>query len=279
MAIDEFFTPSGVRLRRHAQRSGDMNWLFLPGGPGIGSESLKELADALDVPGNLWLVDLPGDGSNVTLPTFPDNHYQRWPEVLLEAAQALPNCVYVGHSTGGMYLLSVPEVEKHLKGLVLISTAPDASWHAGFVQMTLQNPLPAVAAAVREFERDRTNEKLRDISVASAEWSFTPESVDIGRHLLARMPYNVKATDWSDRYFDDTYVAKWWPRSLPTLILSGADDRVVTQNLWNDSRFGGQHVLQRTIDNAAHFLWMEKPEKVREAFADLVLMIEARNTG
>ncbi|EUA07894.1 hypothetical protein I545_6382 [Mycobacterium kansasii 662] len=42
-----------------------MNWLFLPGGPGIGSESLHELVDTVDVPGCSWMVDLPGDGSNV----------------------------------------------------------------------------------------------------------------------------------------------------------------------------------------------------------------------
>ena len=33
------FTPSGVRLRRHSTRPGGLNWLLLPGGPGIGSES------------------------------------------------------------------------------------------------------------------------------------------------------------------------------------------------------------------------------------------------
>jgi pimeloyl-ACP methyl ester carboxylesterase len=274
MLAKEFFTASGVRLRRHAQRFGDINWLFLPGGPGIGSESLIELVDTLDMPGNMWLVDLPGDGSNVAPPTSPGDHYQKWPGVLLEAAQVVPNSVYVGHSTGGMYLLSVPELEKHIKGLVLISSAPDASWHSSFIQMTLQNPLPQVEKAAREFEKNRTNEKLRDIAVASAEWNFTAESVDMGRQFLARMPYNFQAADWSDHCFDNTYVAKWWPNLLPTLILSGSDDRIIAQSLWDNPKFQRQNVLRRTIDSAAHFLWLEKPEAVREAFAELTILME-----
>jgi hypothetical protein len=39
------WTPSGVRLRRRVTRAGDLHWLFLSGGPGLGSESLHELVD------------------------------------------------------------------------------------------------------------------------------------------------------------------------------------------------------------------------------------------
>lgn len=44
---DLIFTASGVRLRRRSAREGALNWPLLPGGPGIGSESLAELADAV----------------------------------------------------------------------------------------------------------------------------------------------------------------------------------------------------------------------------------------
>lgn len=76
------YTPSGVRLRKHSVRDGELNWLLLPGGPGIGSESLHELADAMEVPGTIWLVDLPGDGSNAD-PERGDP-FHSWPGVLVE---------------------------------------------------------------------------------------------------------------------------------------------------------------------------------------------------
>jgi len=268
-----FFTASGVRLRRHIQRPGSFNWLLLPGGPGLGADSLFELAETLEVPGTIWLVDLPGDGSNTDMPEPPGGYYQNWPKILLEAAQALPNSIYVGHSTGGMYLLSVPELERHIKALVLIGSAPDARWHARFVDMAIRHPLVAVDTATKRFADDPTFENFRAIAVASAEWSFTPGSVEAGRKLLARLPYSQTAVAWSDRCFDHTYQAKWWPKSLPTLILSGSQDCVVAQDLWSDARFHGNNVMHRTVDGGAHFLWIEKPEEVRAVFSEFAEVV------
>ena len=121
--LETRYTRSGVRMRRHSSRPGELNWLLLPGGPGIGSESLHELAAAMDVPGSIWLVDLPGDGSNTV--HSPDDPFRAWPHVLVEAAKAVPNAIFAGHSTGGMYLLATPAVREHISGLVLLDTAPD----------------------------------------------------------------------------------------------------------------------------------------------------------
>ena len=63
---------------------------------------------------------------NVAAPGAPADPYPLWPQVLLEAVNAVPHPVAVGHSTGGEYLLSVPGLEERLAGLVLVSTAPDA---------------------------------------------------------------------------------------------------------------------------------------------------------
>ncbi|MBO9498426.1 MAG: alpha/beta fold hydrolase [Novosphingobium sp.] len=267
--METVFTPSRVRLRRHASRSGPLNWLLFPGGPGIGSESLAELADALRVPGDLWLVDLPGDGSNIDGVPAPDDCYARWPQVLLEAAEAVENPVCIGHSTGGMYLLSVPELERRIRGLALVSTAPDAGWKPRFVAMTELHPLPEVERTTAIYIADRTNENLRDIAVASAEWNFTPGSLAAGRDLLARMPYNYAAVEWSDRHFDDTYAHSWWPARLPVLILAGAEDRIVSQHGWDDPRFGGRNVLRASIPGGGHFPWIENPAGVAEAFGRL----------
>jgi pimeloyl-ACP methyl ester carboxylesterase len=270
---EELFTPSGVRLRRRKQAPGDSNWLLLPGGPGIGSESLNELADSIDVPGNIWLVDLPGDGSNDAPPVPSTDHFQKWPDVLREAVELLPNCIYVGHSTGGMYLLSVPDLASKIIGLVLISSAPDASWQSHYVEMTVQNPIVEVDVAIQRFNRERTNETLREIVLASAPWNFTSRSLAIGRDLLARMPYNLAAVDWSEHHFDHSYVAKWWPTYVPTLIVSGSEDRIVTQSLWDNPKYQGENILWRHISGAGHFPWIDESEAVREAFANLVSRI------
>lgn len=81
---------SDVRMRRRSTRDGSLNWLLLPGGPRIGSESLHELAGAMGIPATIWLVDLPGDGSNAAR---QDNPFAAWPQVLAEAAAAVSDAV------------------------------------------------------------------------------------------------------------------------------------------------------------------------------------------
>ncbi|MEV6682276.1 alpha/beta hydrolase [Streptomyces erythrochromogenes] len=116
--------------RRSERSTGEerWTWLFVPGGPGLGSESVLGLVRAAGVPGTAWLVDLPGEGSNRGLPQVPDSPYEGWPDVLTEAAESLDDVIMVGHSTGGMFLLSLPELEAHLAGLCLVSSAPHAGW-------------------------------------------------------------------------------------------------------------------------------------------------------
>ncbi len=221
------YTASGVRLRRHSLRPGRLNWLLLPGGPGIGSESLEELAVALEVPGTVWLVDLPGDGSNRSPPGGSDDPFGCWPQVVCEAAQALPDVVFAGHSTGGMYLLDTPALQPHLRALALLDSAPDAGWFAHYLEMTRAHPLAEVEAATARYVGDQSDANLGRIAVASAPWNFTPAGLPPGRALLARMPYNGAAVAWSDSHFDHTYRAQWWPTDIPVLRLAGADDRIV----------------------------------------------------
>lgn len=264
-------TPGGVRLRLASRCPGSLNWLFLPGGPGIGSESLLGLVEATQLPGSCWLVDLPGDGSNV----FEGDPFQHWPGVLIEAAQALPDCVYVGHSTGGMYLLATAPLEAHLVGLVLVSSAPDARWHVRYVAMAEADLLPALDRAVAAFERSPDATTLRDLAVESAPWNFQPAFVAQGRQLLAAMPYNLAAVAWSDAHFDHVYAHAWWPRALPTLIVSGACDRIVAQDLWDEPGFQAANVQSCVIGDAGHFPWVEQPEAVRAAFADFAVRAAA----
>ena len=268
-AAPTFYTPLGVRLRQARRTPGHHNWLLFPGGPGIGGDSLFELAGTADLPGVTWLVDLPGDGSNIDAPGAPANPYALWPQVLLEAVDAVPSPVAIGHSTGGEYLLSVPEIEAHLQGLVLISSAPHSGWMPAFEAMCAANPLPEVTATAEAYAADPTPDRLRDLAVASAPWNFTAAGLEAGRDLLGRMPYNSAAVEWSAEYFDRQYSSSWWPTSSPTLIISGAQDRIVDQSLWNDPQYRGGHVQHVTVDDAGHWPWIDQPSSTRTALHQL----------
>jgi pimeloyl-ACP methyl ester carboxylesterase len=96
----------------------------------------------------------------------------------------VPNAVFVGHSTGGMYLVSVSELEAHLAGLVLVSTAPCAGWMAAFGAMTQSHPLPELDAATATFEQELTDANIGRVVVASAPWNFAPGFVEAGAEQL-----------------------------------------------------------------------------------------------
>jgi pimeloyl-ACP methyl ester carboxylesterase len=262
-------TRSGVRLHLAASGGGQWNWLFVPGGPGLGSQSLRDLVKAVRVPGAAWLVDLPGDGSNRDLPDVPDP-YACWPGVLVEAARALPNVVMVGHSTGGMFMLSVPELETHLAGMALISSAPHSGWRSAFAQYATDHPIPAVEVAAARYSERPNDQNLRALTLAAARWNFTGQGLPQGESLLKSLAYNHDAAAWADAYFDDAYQARWTPQDIPALIVSGAGDHVVTQHLWQEEpAFARPNVAHRWIEDAAHFPWVENPEAVRAAFSDL----------
>jgi pimeloyl-ACP methyl ester carboxylesterase len=263
------FTPSGVRMRKFISRAGELNWLLFPGGPGIGSESLEDLAAAITVSGTIWLVDLPRDGSNQSPPAMVAEPFSDWPQVLVEAVDAVPNPVVVGHSTGGMYLLATPALEARICGMALVDTAPDSAWHPYFKRMTEANPLPAFDAAVDAFARSQRPEDLTALVVASAEWNFEPDALESGRALLRKMPYSNPSILWSDQNFDHVYEAAWWPTSVPVLIVAGARDRIVWQGGWDNPPFQTPNRIQRSIPGAGHFPWIENPQGVSAAFAEL----------
>ncbi len=210
-----------------------------------------------------------------TPPGAPPDPYSVWPQVFLEAVAAVDNPVCVGHSTGGEYLLSILDLEDRIRGLALVSTAPNAGWMPVYQAMTETNPLPGVVDAAERYMRKPSNAALARMAVESAPWNFGPAGLERGRELLRRMPYNMAAVEWSDQHFDHTYRATWWPQQLPTLVLSGAEDRIVTQRLWDDPRYGGPNVIRRTVTGAGHFLWIEQPQAAHDAFAELVGRIAA----
>lgn len=125
------WTLDGGRLQHQSSyKNSALNWLFLPGEPGLGSEALAGLRQLLKdkIPGTIWHFDLPNDGSNI----LNDKPISDWRSSLIQAITAFDKVMLVAHSTPGMYIQTMPELENVLQGLVLIGSAPDASWQKEF---------------------------------------------------------------------------------------------------------------------------------------------------
>jgi hypothetical protein len=76
------WTKLGSRLKRvRTTGKKNLNWIFVPGGLGLGSEAIAPLTSILKLPGTIWHLDLPGDGSN------PRGSFKNLKPALLEAVQ------------------------------------------------------------------------------------------------------------------------------------------------------------------------------------------------
>jgi pimeloyl-ACP methyl ester carboxylesterase len=71
----------------------------------------------------------------------------------------------------------------------------------------------------------------------------------------------------------ETYISPLVPQTIPTLIVSGSDDRIVWQDAWEEPRFRRSNVMHRTIEGGAHFPWIENPQAVQQAFSELAAKV------
>ena len=248
------------------------NWLFLPGGPGLGSDSLSLLTKDINLPGSIWHLDLPGDGSN----RYAEPHLiQNWQPALLEAVKSLPRVILVAHSTGGMFALSTAGLEPHLKGLVLISAAPDTSWQDYFMAYVANHPLKTLESVQHDYAQSPTDELFKRLTIASAPYFMTQDNLIEKVKFFEDIPFNHHAYDWCALHFDPFYECEWIPHTLPTLIMGGEDDKVTPIRLFTLNKdFMRRNIVMKVIRGAAHFPWIDNPPATVAALQDYVDFIK-----
>ncbi len=273
MSKNYLWTSLKARLQLIRTTNGQhFNWLFLAGGPGLGSDSLNPLIQTLNLPGTIWKLDLPGDGSNLT--DDDAQAFSSWSEALAEAVGALDNVILVAHSTGGMYSLATPALEKLLTGLVLMDSAPNASWQQHFMEVVKQHPIPGAEQLHQTYSENPNNEILKQLTILSAPYLFTKEGLKKDISFLESLPYNFRTCEWSAQHFDSTYKAKWIPKNIPTLIFAGEEDAITPLRLFIESAdFQRPNIMLRKIKNAGHFPWIENPEEITTVFNEYVQIL------
>ncbi len=273
-----FFDENHVRYKRVASHPGNYNWLFLPGGPGADSQYLQSLIDLLHLPGDVWLIDFPGNGDN-TKNIAADYDYNAWFDCLLPAIQRFENPVIVGHSFGGMFPLCFPEMEKTLKGLVILNSTPSLCQQDA-VAYAKKYELPDLTNEMTAFVQAPNDETFKAALDACMPYYFPKQSLDQGRALLANVPFSFKpAVWWQIAMVQRNFTAEWIPQTVPTLILGGTYDCIVPFFVFQqDARFHRDNIQMINIDEGGHMPWIEEPKKVKEAFDAFCNRLASENT-
>jgi len=192
----------------------------------------------------------------------------------------LDNVILVAHSSGGMFALATPELENNLLGLVLMDSAPNASWQNLFTENVKNNPLAEAETLHEKYEKNPSNTLLRELTIASAPYFSTSTSLEKIIKVLSLLPFNYKSHLWAENNFDRTYQAKWIPEKIPTLIFSGDQDPITPLILFSQAQeFQRQNIWIRDIKNASHFPWMDNPAQVNQVFVEYCQWLEGYVAG
>ena len=242
-----------------------LNWILVPGGPGCDSSFYLDLVKLLDLPGNTWFLDLPGNGSN----NPQKDNFDNWFSLFVPAIKGFTNPVIIGSSFGGMFPLLFDELENILKGLVIISSAP-CLWLDPAIKAAKERNLPSFSKDLDAFAENPNQETFEKALNACMPYYFTPTSLDEGRKLFENTPFSYKpALWWIQTAVKMSFNAKWVPEQVKTLIIGGDHDVMTPFSLFqNDKRFHRENIKMKLINDAGHCPWIEKPAEVLELIKD-----------
>lgn len=249
------------------------NWLFLPGGPGIDSNYLLDLINKLTIEGNFWLIDLPLNGDNV-LPNSefdPAKIYQHWGDYFLSAVNKFKNPIVVGHSFGGYFPLFFPELEKVLKGLVILNSAPSVPTPTTiniekFEKLAKENNLPYGSETIAAFLSNSSINTIREHYLSIVPFAFPKNNILLGIEVIKNLIFNIDTSYWWYTEGSKKYsTISWIPKEVPALILGGSDDFLTPSSLFEqDKRFKRSNIERITIPHAGHFPWIEQPALISD---------------
>ena len=267
----------GTKITLLSQGPGaDINWIFLPGGPGADASYFDDLITVVDLPGNIWTLDFLENGHNLGQHEFSKKFdFDQWGVAMKDALKEFDNAVIVGHSFGAMYPLLFPELESEIIGFVSISGAPSIWYEAAGKKATQQKGLPPLEAVLLGYSHHSDESMFNAALEACLPYHFTEKGYEKGRQVMSQLPFNPYAGQWwRSKVYKTNYSAKWVP-SVPTLIIGGAEDYVIPVKLYQqDQRFQKDNIQIHEVQEAGHFPWLEKPKEIAsllELFAQSLL--------
>lgn len=264
------FDEHRIRYQLATQNPSDertLNWLFIPGGPGCDSSSLLDLAQMLNLSGNVWLIDFPGNGSN-TEGISADYDYNQWFDLMVPMVKCFENPVIVGASWGGIISLLTPELEHYLVGFVALNTTPKL-WLEAADRSAKKYQLPNFEPLMQIFIQNPSQETFdRLLDACITYYFYKKESLQKGRELLQSVAFAYRPATWGlEKLVSINYSATWIPERVPTLVLGSEFDWMTPFELFqNDARFLRENIELCEVKEAGHFSWLDNPSEVKAAF-------------
>jgi len=198
--------------------------------------------------------------------------------------------VLVGHSMGGMAIMALASQQPELFGttvigVTLISTSAlvdPTGWLPAMLRPVGRWAAPALLRGTSRGRRAELTERIRGASgdlaflstrfIAFGDPDVSPSVVDFLERVIRATPIDVVADFYLALTEHDEREALATIGAVPTVVLTGVDDRLVTADQTAElaAAIPGARLVQ--VPKAGHMVILERPEVVTEEIADLVAM-------
>lgn len=261
----------GYRINQLSNNASGYTWLFLPGGPGLGSEYLIDFCKTLQLPGSIYVLDFPMDGTNIN----GNLDFAEWRKGLIDLLTNFQNTILVTHSFSGMFALSMPEIENYLTGMVLMNTTTKNSFFEHVAKMHALHQLPDLVPAASAYHLNPSNETYKSFWETYKYYCFTQEEMSQGEEMMKLFAYNNAAYHYAITHFYADYESKFSSSQLPIMTITSADDYVCPPDIFiSDKNFQSNNILNKIIPEAGHCPWVMHFNAVQAAFNEYIAKIE-----
>lgn len=264
------YTKYGYRIKQVTEGDG-YSWLFLPGGPGLGSEYLTDLCNKLNLPGSIFVLDFPKDGTN----TQGKLNIKYWQEGLIDLLKPYPKPVLVTHSFAGMFALNLPELENYLTGLVLMNTTTRNSFFERVSAMQQQHHLPDLVPAATQYHLTPSDEAYKEFWNTYKYYCFTGAELKEGEKIIPLFAFNNAAYYHAIEHFYLDYSCKWFPK-MPTMTIASENDFICPPEIFLENKgFQGINNINKIIAKAGHVPWLIAFNQVQSCFDDFIMKLNS----
>ena len=256
------------RIKTIYKESG-YTWIFLPGGPGLGSQYLDPFCQKLELPGTTLLVDFPKDGTNKE----GSLHFNYWKRGLIDLLAQFEKPILVTHSFSGMFALDTPELEPFIKGLVLINTTTANTFFPHVSAMQEQHALPDLVPEAAHYHLNPSSETYKGFWEVYRHYCFTTEELPLGEQMISQFAFNNESYHHAIEQFYPSYECRWHPK-IPTLTIAGEADYICPPRIFIENvNFHSEKIINKIIKNAGHCSWLLGINEVRDCFAEFIKLL------
>lgn len=273
LQTNDITLPHGSKLKKVSEGQ-KLNWIFLPGGPGLGEEYFEDLFKEKFLLGNVYLYKFPKYEAIANYELF----YLALQKDISDIIQYLKNSILVGHSFSGMLLqtLSIPS-SKNCK-LVLLNSSPSLDCFESAKNALLdfsKSEQKIIAKTEQNYAFKKTNQNFIEMLKAWSPYYVNRKNKTEYYKMLSACSVDYQFYEWGRNYFFEKFV-KIGKIPKDSIIINSSKDKICPSHLYKNYDLTENWLV--SLDLSSHFPWLENKPIFNQALIEVEKKILSNET-